>query len=160
MDVFRICSRIKAPHDSSGEALSSEGRWHQKGQRVLYFSKSLAACVLERRSNGVSFHTIRNFDHFSVAKLSARASMETIPEGFYEEGWQQRKPRTQEFGSKWYSEKRSLVLRVKSAVLPVEVNFIINASHPEFNGITFTDPMAIELDPRLSENEGAEMKRR
>jgi RES domain-containing protein len=158
MDVFRICRKTYSPQDPSGAALSSEGRWHKKGQRVLYFSNSLATCVLELRSNGISYHTIRSFDHFAVAKIPASASMERVPEGFYKDGWQQAKIKSQKFGSKWYTQNRSLVLRVKSAVIAVEDNFIINTNHPEFSRVTFSNPKNTGLDPRLSEIEDADSR--
>ena len=159
MDVFRICSKTYLPQDSSGAALSSEGRWHKKGQHVLYFSNSLATCVLERRSNGISYNTIRTFDHFAVARIPDDASIESVPEEFYEDGWQQSKIKSQDFGSKWYTENRSLVLRVKSAVIAVEDNLIINTNHPQFSSITFSNPKKTELDPRLSEKEDADSGR-
>lgn len=38
----------------------------------------------------------------------------------------------QRLGSDWYLSQRSLVLKVPSAVIPQEHNYIINTSHPDF----------------------------
>ena len=38
----------------------------------------------------------------------------------------------QEIGSKWYVNQESLVLKVPSAVIPYEYNYVINAEHPLF----------------------------
>lgn len=39
----------------------------------------------------------------------------------------------QAIGSDWYSRQSSLVLKVPSAIIPFEHNYIINAEHPDFN---------------------------
>lgn len=41
-------------------------------------------------------------------------------------------PELQELGSDWYHSKRSLVLKVPSAVIPQEHNLLINTDHPNF----------------------------
>ena len=38
----------------------------------------------------------------------------------------------QTIGSNWYLRQKSLVLRVPSAVIPQENNYIINTEHPDF----------------------------
>ena len=38
----------------------------------------------------------------------------------------------QEIGSEWYKSKSSLILKVPSAIIPYESNYIINAEHPDF----------------------------
>jgi RES domain-containing protein len=152
LTVFRISGKSYPPNDPTGAALSSEGRWHKKGQRVLYFCNSLATCVLELRADGVSYKTIREQNHFCEAKIPDGASIEDVPKNFYSDGWRLSKDKAQEFGSKWYSEGRTLILRVKSAVITTELNLVINTNHPEFHGIEFSKPAPTDLDPRLQEN--------
>ena len=38
----------------------------------------------------------------------------------------------QKRGSDWYTNKKSLVLKVPSAVIPQEYNYIINAAHQDY----------------------------
>lgn len=38
----------------------------------------------------------------------------------------------QQLGSNWYSNKESLVLKVPSAIIPYEYNYVINTIHPDF----------------------------
>ncbi len=38
----------------------------------------------------------------------------------------------QNIGSEWYTAQESLVLKVPSAVIPIEYNYMINTEHPEF----------------------------
>lgn len=39
----------------------------------------------------------------------------------------------QRIGSGWYNKRESLVLKIPSAIIPFEFNYIINTEHPEFN---------------------------
>ncbi len=38
----------------------------------------------------------------------------------------------QNIGSDWYNSRESLVLKVPSAVIPLEYNYMINTEHPDF----------------------------
>lgn len=39
----------------------------------------------------------------------------------------------QKIGSEWYNKQESLILKIPSAIIPLENNYIINTEHPEFN---------------------------
>lgn len=39
----------------------------------------------------------------------------------------------QTIGSNWYNSRESLVLKVPSAVIPLEYNYMINTEHPDFH---------------------------
>lgn len=38
----------------------------------------------------------------------------------------------QKIGSEWFNSKETLILKVPSAVIPQEYNYIINTEHPDF----------------------------
>ena len=151
MEIFRISNQKYFPHDPAISALSSEGRWHQKGEKVLYFSSSLALCVLELKANGVSFKSIRERFHFSSSTITEKQTIEIVPTKFYKAEWQSSKKGSQEFGSHWFTQNQSLILKVKSAVLGHEMNFIINPMHKQFLSLKFSSPKAVPLDARLTE---------
>lgn len=159
LKVFRICGIAYAPQDPTGAALSSEGRWHGKGQRVLYFSASLSTCVLELRANGVSYKTIREKSHFCEARIPGDIEPEVVPSALYPANWQLAKKKSQAFGSQWFAESRSLILRVRSAVIAMESNFLMNTNHPDFQRIAFSRPFQTDLDPRLTDEKDSEKKR-
>ncbi len=41
----------------------------------------------------------------------------------------------QDIGSNWFINQESLVLKVPSAIIPLEDNFIINTKHKDFNQV-------------------------
>lgn len=42
-------------------------------------------------------------------------------------------PLLQQLGSDWYRQRKSLVLKVPSAIIPYEYNFVINTEHPAYS---------------------------
>ncbi|MBK9113602.1 MAG: RES family NAD+ phosphorylase [Nitrospira sp.] len=66
-------------------------------------------------------------------------------------GWQA--PSDQEplqrLGSEWVRAQTSVVLRVPSALIPVEFNYLLNPAHSDFRRIIWADPVPFSLDPRF-----------
>jgi len=54
-----------------------------------------------------------------------------------------------EIGTKWAESNASALLRVPSAIIPGEHNFVINVKHPDFAKINVGDPKPFMLDDRL-----------
>ena len=55
----------------------------------------------------------------------------------------------QEIGDHWLASSSSAVLRVHSAVILDEFNFLLNPRHPEFIKITSESPVPFVFDERL-----------
>ncbi len=69
------------------------------------------------------------------------------------EDWrgQQHYKQLKEIGDKWYKEQKALILKVPSAIIPEEFNFIINTKHPQFEEKVMLDQSKeFNWDPRLS----------
>ena len=54
-----------------------------------------------------------------------------------------------EIGTKWVQTMESAVLRVPSAVIPQESNFLLNPAHPDFPKIQIESPAPFTFDPRM-----------
>ncbi len=52
-------------------------------------------------------------------------------------------------GRAWLEAKSALVLRVPSAVVSGDWNYLINPLHPEFRDIKISAPRALPVDQRL-----------
>lgn len=94
----------------------------------------------------------------SAAKLVTCAAtwpddlkIETASASAYGSSWRDTPaPRSlAEFGDRWIAEQRSAVLLVRSALIPSEMNLLINPSHPDARHITYAAPAAFSFDPRL-----------
>ena len=56
---------------------------------------------------------------------------------------------TQAIGSDWAKARRTAGLRVPSAVVPGEFNYLLNPAHPQFAQVKLGAPEPFAFDPRL-----------
>jgi RES domain-containing protein len=54
-----------------------------------------------------------------------------------------------ELGSRWAAARVTAVLAVPSAVIPHELNYLLNPRHPHFKRIRVGRPEPFSFDPRL-----------
>lgn len=59
---------------------------------------------------------------------------------------------TQAMGNHWLDEAKGLALRVPSAVIPEEHNYLLNPAHPNFDQIEIGPAEPFAFDSRLIEN--------
>src|SRR5262249_50664791 len=55
-----------------------------------------------------------------------------------------------QLGDQWVANQESAVLRVPSAVIEAEDNFLLNPNHPDFDKIVISPPEPFHYDPRLA----------
>lgn len=148
--VWRIVQRKHAEEAFSGEGSAKYGgRWNHKGTAVVYCSQSESLAQLE-----VLVRTQRARDLALYVLIEAR-----IPEELIDTLRRENLPQdwnalpesnsTREIGTKWATKKRSAVLAVPSAVVPSELNFLLNPEHPDFSKIEIENPKPVGWDPRL-----------
>ena len=148
--VWRICREVHAAKPFSGEGpFRYGGRWNPPGVQVVYCSESRSLSAME-----ILVHHLGT----GVFKSSRWVTIPAdIPESVIEkparvpENWrgQSPVPAVQEFGATWARERRSAVLRVPSAVVLGEFNYLLNPTHPDFDKITTGTPELFSFDPRL-----------
>jgi RES domain-containing protein len=152
--AYRLVRRNRTKDAFTGEGSRLfGGRWTPKGLPAIYCSEHLSLCVLELRVNQDRFLAREGYRFFRVTlpqKIIEALALKDVPKG-----WDQprissvRLTAAQRFGQAWLNERRSAVLRVPSAVLPEEHNFILNPLHPDFHLIKIGAPQPIRLDSRL-----------
>lgn len=76
---------------------------------------------------------------------------EELPEDWQAWPWPES---TQKLGSYWYAEGASLALEVPSAVVPRQRNYLLNASHPDFEEAEVRGPEDFPIDPWLAREQG------
>lgn len=132
MLVYRI-SRFK--YAQNLEASGVANRWNKAGQFVIYASGSRALATLElvvHRSAIIQSDTYK----VMVIEISEQKPdlVQQINRSELQANWNnlQSYPRLQEIGNEWYEKKESLFLKVPSALIPQEHNFVINTMHDLF----------------------------
>lgn len=123
------------------------GRWHQRGARVIYASEHYSTAMLEMlvRWNGVPPAKQRFIEIVFPAGTSYEVvDVDAVP------GWHlPESPSARRFGHDWYVQRRSAILLVPSVVTRLERNVIINADHPEFPSLQTGPEKPVRWDERL-----------
>jgi RES domain-containing protein len=130
MDVYRI-SRTKWAKDLTGEgARLYGGRWNRKGTPCLYTSSFRSLAILEFSVN-VSLDEIPS--SLSMVTLRVPDQFMELPLEYLPGNWNNipAPGSTREFGSKLLQEGKHLIIRLPSAVIPQEFNYIINPAHKD-----------------------------
>ncbi len=146
MRVYRIGDPRGAYPIYSGEgAAKVEGRWHERGQEVIYASRHYSTALLEKLAhwNG---HLPSN-QHYVEIRIPASTSYEVITKDTHPEWVDASKARA--VGSKWFKEVRSAILIVPSFVARLECNVLINPKHGEFRAIRCGLETPVAWDTRL-----------
>jgi RES domain-containing protein len=131
MEVYRIAKEAFSKKlIASGRA----GRWNLDDQFMIYTgsSRSLSSLELVVHRNFIS--PVINYKVMVISISDEKEIYTQISVAELPKGWRGMNsyPKLQQLGSDWYQNKRSLVLKVPSAVIPYEYNYIININHPDF----------------------------
>jgi RES domain-containing protein len=54
-----------------------------------------------------------------------------------------------ELGDRWLNEQKTAALKVPSAVIPVEFNYVLNPLHKDFEKIEIAEPLNFPFDKRM-----------
>lgn len=147
MILYRL-STAKWAKDISGEgARLFGGRFNPKGLTALYTSENISLCILE---------------------ILVRASKITIPDDYtlitleipdtkiteiylkkLKKDWALDTPYTQGIGEDFLKNNESLCLKVPSAIVPLEHNFVLNPAHKDFKKVSLRSTELLLLDKRL-----------
>lgn len=132
MEVFRIAIEAYATKLSSS---GSSNRWNVKGQHVIYAgsSRSLSTLELIIHKGAVVPSEKYKVMVISIADdddLTRQIHLKELPAN-----WRKLAayPVLQKIGSDWFNKQETLMLKVPSAVIPYEYNYVINTEHPQFS---------------------------
>ena len=148
MTVFRITNSAYS-HDLSGTgAKLLGGRWNSTSIPVLYTAEHISLAVLEMLVN-------TNFKDYSIAldliyiKLPEQQKIISIEQVRLKKNWQADHDYTRYIGDALFKEKESLLVKVPSAVVQEEYNYLANPLHPDFKKIRITKIKSFRPDERL-----------
>lgn len=135
------------PIYSAEGARRVEGRWHEKGQEVIYASSSYSTAMLEKLAhfNGI----LPSGQHYIEIKVPTGVTYEVVTKDSAP-GWIDA-AQARAIGSRWYRERRSCLLIVPSFVARMETNVVINARHPDATAIRSGLEHPVVWDRRLFE---------
>lgn len=150
MIVYRL-AKSKWCDDLSGKGAElAGGRWNSKGTSMLYTSSSRALCVAE-----ISVHLPLgilpiDYNMISISVPEEIAIMEIHPSSL-PKNWNcyPYDDSTQKLGDLFIKEGKFLVLKVPSAVVQGDFNFLINPRHSQIALIKIESKELFHFDDRL-----------
>ena len=148
MRAFRIGDPLgQFPIYGGDGAALIKGRWHRKGQAVIYASEHYSNALLEVlvRRRGL----MPPNQHFIDITVPAGTSYEEVTKDILP-GWDLSQSEVAcDHGSTWLDEQRSAILIVPSYVAPEELNILINPAHPDAKAIRVGREKPVRWDRRL-----------
>jgi RES domain-containing protein len=151
MHIYRI-GQTKYAGDLKGSGF--DGRWNSNGQYVIYTGGTLALSCLEKlaHTSGTSLYA----GNFSVTMYRLPDKIKTKEIKLAElvkknADWTRviNYPYTQAIGDKWLTERETAVLKVPSAIIDLEYNYLLNPAHPDFKQIRIAAIKPFRFDSRL-----------
>jgi RES domain-containing protein len=148
MIVYRI-SNSAYNNDISGTGAKLMGsRWNSKGVPLLYTSQFISLSVLEMLVN-------TNFKDYAIAldlmyiNLPDEQSITEIDLKNLKSNWKDDFEYTRYMGDEFINQKESLILKVPSAVIQEEHNYLANPLHTDFKKIKIIKTKSFWPDERL-----------
>ena len=148
MIAYRICNSLYEDDLSGTGAKLVGGRWNSPGIPILYLSEHISLSVLEMLVNN-------HFQDFGISlslltiSLPEKQDIAVIKTGKLKEMWQEDFSYTRFMGNEFVKTANSLILKVPSAVISEEQNFLINPLHADFKKVKILKTKSFRTDKRL-----------
>ena len=152
LTVFRLGKHIYRDQLFSGQGgLYASGRWTPRGRPVVYTSASISLAVLEytvnyRRRGWVPATVLGR----AVVPASVRVktiSIDELPVNWFAAA---PPPQLQTFGGEWLERGETAVLKVPSAIVTEEWNYLLNPLHADFRKLRMSVPKPFSFDQRVA----------
>ena len=149
--AWRIAKQRHAKTAFSGEgARLFGGRWNSLGTAVIYTAQSQSLAALEMLVHLESSNLLPNYILIEVGiddTLIVSIDLSQLPKN-----WRADPPpaKVRAIGDAWVAGRTSAVLRVPSALVPDEHNFLLNPRHEDFAQLRIGKPVPFRFDPRLT----------
>jgi RES domain-containing protein len=135
---------------SGGGARLFGGRWNSPGIAMVYTAQSQSLAALEMIAQLDSSQLLASYVLFKVGideSLITEVEFSQLPRN-----WRANPApaKVRAIGDAWVVGRVSAVLRVPSALVPGENNFLLNALHEDFPKLQIGRPLSFRFDPRLT----------
>ena len=149
--AWRIAKRRHARTAFTGEgARLFGGRWNNPGTSIVYTAQSQSLAVLEMVVHLDSPELLEKYVLFEVGiddSLITHVDPSRLPRTWRADP---SPARARAIGDGWIDAGTSAVLRVPSALVTTENNFLLNPRHKDFPRLLISKPMPFRFDSRLA----------
>ncbi|MGI4750039.1 MAG: RES family NAD+ phosphorylase [Janthinobacterium lividum] len=131
MEVFRI---VRETYAKQLMASGLANRWNNDNQYIIYTGSSRSLATLELVVHRNNIAPAFAYCVMIISIADEEELITPILQSNLPKNWRSNTgyPVLQQMGSDWYKSKQSLVLKVPSAIISQEYNYLINTKHPDF----------------------------
>jgi RES domain-containing protein len=125
------------------------GRWNPPGIAAIYTADSLALAILEMLVHLDDYNGIREYVAVPIRFDDAKViswNIDMLPKH-----WNSHPigAATQRMGQQWFNANSHAVLKVPSAVVPQQYNYVLNPLHADFTTFSIGPALDDPIDMRL-----------
>jgi RES domain-containing protein len=152
LTVFRLGKHIYRNQLFSGQGgLYASGRWTPRGRPVVYTSASISLAVLEYtvnyRRRGWVPATVLGRSDIPASVHVKTISIDELPANWFAAA---PPPQLQTIGGEWLERGETAVLKVPSAIVVEEWNYLLNPLHADFRRLRIAVPKPFSFDQRVA----------
>lgn len=148
MIIYRLATAQYADDISGTGAKLTGGRWNERGLPVLYTAENISLAVLE-----IVVNADRHFipPTYQLIKLFVPDTVECsfISKDKLKQQWKDDFEYSQWMGTAFIRQNKHLILKVPSAVVDEEYNYLFNPLHNDFKKLKITAISSFKFDNRL-----------
>ena len=148
MIVYRLASSAYKNDMSGNGAKIYGGRWNPVGFPILYCTENISLAVLEILIRTDKHIVPRNY-YLVKLNIPDTAKTITINRSNFGADWKEDIGYTQWLGAEFIKNSQAPVLKIPSAIVDEEHNFICNPAHTDFHKIKIVSSKKFEFDKRL-----------
>lgn len=150
MIVYRLAKSKYSQKLSGKGAEKTGGRWNSKGVPMVYTSDSRALCTTE-----IAVHIPLGLlpSDYKIISIDIPDSVKILilPGNKFPADWNSipHSGSTQKIGDDFIEQNESAVIKVPSAVVPGDYNYLLNPNHNDFQQINILKIKPFVFDSRL-----------
>jgi len=148
MELFRLTKEKHANLEGIGGLLFG-GRWHEKGARVIYAASSRSLAILEYLVHISDPLLLPDALVLMTIFVPDNLKISVIEESSMPANWHENQTITRRLGTSFLKDNINLLMRVPSALVPHEYNFIINPLHRDMQFCKIDNISKFSFDQRL-----------
>lgn len=151
MIVYRITKKEHSALDGMG-GLYGPGRWHKKGNLVIYTSEHASLAAWEKIVHVTSFENLPKNLLLVKIELPDGIEIQSVPQKVLVKGWNSYPftLETVDYGTSFLQKKEHLALKVPSVIIPDEFNIMLNPLHPDIRDCKVVSTIPFVFDHRVS----------
>jgi len=148
MIVYRLATAQYKDDLSGTGAKLFGGRWNSAGIPVLYSTENISLAVLEILVRADK-HTIPNTYHLIKINIPGTPTPISITNEKLKKGWKDDIGYTQWMGDEFIKSNEGLLLKVPSAIVDQENNYLLSTNHKDFQKVKILGVSPFNFDKRL-----------